>query len=195
MMEEYLRAFQLFNEEEIAKTSSIASKTSLKKGDYFITEDNVCNKVAFVLSGTFRSFYRNENAEESTYCFTFPNNFLTAYSSLISQEPTKEYIQALTDAELLIITKHEIDKQQLENPKWVLFLKTIAEQQYIELEKRIFQLLNEKADTRYRNLITNHPEYIQQLPLQFVASYLGITQRHLSRLRKELVLSDKCPTK
>ena len=101
----------------------------------------------------------------------------------------------MSDAELLVIPKHEIDKQQLENPKWVQFLKIVAEQQYIQLEKRIFQLLNEKADTRYFNLITNHPEYVQQLPLQFVASYLGISQRHLSRLRKDLVLSDKCPTK
>lgn len=62
----------------------------------------------------------------------------------------------------------------------------IAEEQYLELEKRVFQLQKETASQRYANLIKDHPEFIQQLPLHYLASYLGITQRHLSRIRNQI---------
>ena len=111
---------------------------------------------------------------------------MTAYSSFITGQNTVENIQAITDVELLIIPKSTIDDLVKENANWIKFLKIVAEQQYIELEKRIFQLQKNSALQRYRDLITNQPEYIQHIPLQYLASYLGITQRHLSRIRKEI---------
>jgi CRP-like cAMP-binding protein len=111
---------------------------------------------------------------------------MTAYSSFITGQNTVENIQAITDVELLIIPKSELDDLVKENANWIKFLKIVAEQQYIELEKRIFQLQKNSALQRYRDLITHQPEYIQHIPLQYLASYLGITQRHLSRIRKEI---------
>lgn len=67
-----------------------------------------------------------------------------------------------------------------------MFLKLIAEQQYLELENRVFQLQKETALQRYTSLLNNHPEFVQEIPLQYLASYLGITQRHLSRIRKQI---------
>ena len=87
---------------------------------------------------------------------------------------------------VLIITKNTIDDLVIENPNWIKFLKIVAEQQYIELEKRIFQLQKNNAFERYSDLLKNHPEYLQNIPLQYLASYLGITQRHLSRIRREI---------
>jgi ribosomal protein L10 len=58
----------------------------------------------------------------------------------------------------------------------------------MELETRFFQLQRDSAAQRYSTLLTNHPDYIQNIPLQYLASYLGITQRHLSRIRKEITL-------
>lgn len=66
------------------------------------------------------------------------------------------------------------------------FLKMIAEQEYLELEKRFFQMQRDSAAKRYASLLYNQPNYIQEIPLQYLASYLGITQRHLSRIRKEI---------
>lgn len=133
-----------------------------------------------------RSFYVSAKGEEITYCITFPNNLMTAYSSFITGQSTTENIQAITSVELLIIPKNQIDKLSLQNPNWVKFLKIIAEQQYIELEKKVFQLQKYSASQRYAALIKNQPEYIQNIPLQYLASYLGITQIHLSRIRKEI---------
>lgn len=101
-------------------------------------------------------------------------------------------MQAITPANLLVIQKSTIDELEAQNPKWTMFLKLIAEQQYTELENRVFQLQKETALQRYTSLLNNHPEFVQEIPLQYLASYLGITQRHLSRIRKQISL-DICP--
>lgn len=186
MIKEYLASFHVLTNDEIEEFLQLGTKRVLNKLDYFIREGETCKEVAFILSGMFRSFYFSNKGEEITYCISFPNSFMTAYSSFITGQSTNENIQAITPVELLIVSKERIDSLAKKSPNWIKFLKIMAEQQYIELEKRIFQLQKENAMQRYGNLIKNQPEYIQKIPLQYVASYLGITQRHLSRIRKEI---------
>jgi CRP-like cAMP-binding protein len=186
MITNYLKSFNILTDNEIEDLTNLSTRRALNKMDYFIREGEICREVAFILSGTFRSFYISDKGEEITYCITFPNNLMTAYSSFITGQNTYENIQAITPVELLVIPKNKIDDLVLKKPNWVLFLKVIAEQQYIELEKRIFQLQKSNALQRYTDLTRNQPEYIQKIPLQYLASYLGITQRHLSRIRREM---------
>jgi len=77
-----------------------------------------------------------------------------------------------------------MNKLETSNPNWIKFFKHIAELEYINLEKRIFMLQRESAETRYQSLLNNQPEYLHHIPLHYLASYLGVTQRHLSRIRK-----------
>ncbi len=183
----FLRSFNLLTETEIEEFTQLLTYKIFKKGAYFIQEGETCKQVAFVLSGMLRSFYSSHKDEEITYCITFPNVLTTAYSSFLTALPTQENIQAITETELLIIQKEKFEMLVAQNHNWVYFLKTIAEQQYIELEKRIFQLQKNDAAKRYADLMKNQPAYIQNIPLQYIASYLGISQRHLSRIRKEFV--------
>ncbi|WP_062059800.1 Crp/Fnr family transcriptional regulator [Aquimarina longa] len=183
-MKEYLKEFNILTDEEIEEVLKLGRHKILNKGDFFIKEGDVSNKLAFVSTGIFRSFYYLDSGEEVTYCFTFPSNLITAYSSYISKEPTEENIQALTAIELFVISKSEMDRLVRTSTNWLLLFKILAEQQYILLEKRIFLLQKEKAEKKYEELINNTPEYVQQIPLHYLASYLGITQRHLSRIRK-----------
>ncbi|MGY0035554.1 Crp/Fnr family transcriptional regulator [Pedobacter sp. NJ-S-72] len=125
--------------------------------------------------------------EITYFCITFPGTLMTAYSSFITSLPTLENIQAVSSCELLVVQKADIDQLSQSSINWIRFFKIIAEQQYIELEKRLFLFQKEKAKKRYMDLLENQPAYIQQIPLQYLASYLGITPRHLSRLRKEIV--------
>lgn len=186
MITNYLKSYNVLTDNEIENLTNLSTRRDLNKKEYWIREGEICKEVAFILSGTFRSFYILDNGEEITYCITFPNNLMTAYSSFITGQSTVENIQAITDVELLIIPKSTIDDLASRNPNWIKFLKIIAEQQYIELEKRIFQLQKNNALQRYSDLLKNQPEYIQKIPLQYLASYLGITKRHLSRIRSEI---------
>lgn len=184
MIKKYLKSFNALTDDEIENLVQITTKRDLNKADYFIREGETCKEVAFVLSGIFRSYYISDKGEEITYCITFPNNLMTAYSAFITGQGTNENIQAISDVELLIIPKNKIDDLVMKSANWLKFLKIVAEQQYIELEKRIFQLQKNNALQRYSDLIKNHPEYMQNIPLQYLASYLGITQRHMSRIRR-----------
>jgi CRP-like cAMP-binding protein len=182
----FLLSFNLLNEEDVGELLASASCRKLDKGDYFIREGDVCREVAFVVSGIFRSFYAAANNDEITYCILFPQVLITAYSSYITGNPSSESIQAITAAELIVIPREKIAALSASNSRWVRFEKMIAEQQYIELERRVFQFQKEKAAARYLDLINNYPDYIKHIPLQYLASYLGITQRHLSRIRREI---------
>ncbi|MGJ1197301.1 Crp/Fnr family transcriptional regulator [Sphingobacterium spiritivorum] len=183
----YLKSFQLFTASEVDVIASHFKPKSLKKGDYFIREGNYSNEVALVVSGIFRSYYLTDNMDEITYCFRFPEELLAAYSSLIQRTPSLENIQAISNAELVVISAEDIRKLDDLYPGWIRFQKVIAEQQYIELEQRIFQLQRQQAIERYTSLLQNQPDYIRLIPLQYLATYLGITQRHLSRIRREIV--------
>ena len=156
---------------------------TINKNDFLIKEGNTAKDVSFIISGVCRSFYYSSSGEEVTYCFTFSNSFITAYSSFITNNKTEENIQALTDIELIVIPKAEIIQLENSSTNWLRVMKTIGEQEFIKLEQRIFMLQKETAEVRYKDLSENHPEYLQLIPLNYLASYLGITQRHLSRIR------------
>ncbi len=185
-IQQFLKSFKVLPDKEIEIFVQQLRKKILNKCEYFIQEGQTCNQIAFVVSGSLRSYYTSDKEEEITYCITFPNSLMTAYSSFLTAEPTKENIQAITKTELLIIQKNTFDALVHENYNWIYFLKTIAEQQYIELEKRIFQLQKSDATNRYIDLMKTQPDFIEKIPLQYLASYLGVTQRHLSRIRKEI---------
>jgi CRP-like cAMP-binding protein len=185
-MRNYLQTFDILTEKEIDLFESKVRNKKLKKGDFFIKENRISKEVAFVVSGLFRSFYYSSSEEEVTYCFTFSNSFVSAYSSFLSQTKTIENIQALTDIELLTISREEIIILEKSSTNWLKFFKLIAEQEYIKMEKRVFLLQKESAEKKYKDLLINQPEYLQSIPLNFLASYLGITQRHLSRIRKTI---------
>ncbi|REC61943.1 Crp/Fnr family transcriptional regulator [Chryseobacterium pennae] len=186
MVHDFFRSFNLFSENEIEEFLKLFEVRKVSKNEYFIQEGEKCREVAFIQSGIFRSFYLSDNGKDMTYCFRFPNTMMAAYSSLISDCLSKESMQAITDAELLVLKKEKMDTLIQDDLNWTRFLKTIAEQEYLELEKRFFQLQRDSASQRYIALLKNYPDYIQKIPLQYLASYLGITQRHLSRIRKEI---------
>lgn len=181
-----LGQYAILTLEEIDHFLNLCEYKTLKKGDFFSKENTICNEIGFVLSGIFRSYYYSSEEEEITYCFIFQEHFITAYSSFISQDRTQESIQAITDIEMLVISREAVAKLEQSSTNWLRFLKFLAEQEYIKLERRVFMLQKEKAETRYKDLIENKPQFLQHIPLHYLASYLGVTQRHLSRLRKEI---------
>ncbi|NII84868.1 MULTISPECIES: Crp/Fnr family transcriptional regulator [unclassified Pedobacter] len=186
-MQTYLQSFNILSPAEIEIFMVNAVPRTLKKGEFFITENKICEEVAFIKSGILRSYYTAASAEEYTYCLTFPNQFMTAYSSLITGNPTVENIQAMSDVDLLIIKKEVVDALAESSINGLKLLKIIAEQQYLHLEKRVFMYQKNAAKARYVELFKSHPDYIKKIPVKYLASFLAITPRHLSRLRKEII--------
>ncbi|PIF46708.1 CRP-like cAMP-binding protein [Chryseobacterium sp. 52] len=186
MIENYLRSFNIFSENDIEDFLQLFETRKVQKNDFFVQEGEKCREIAFIVSGIFRSYYISDEGKDMTYCFRFPNQLMAGYSSFISDTPSMENMQAITDADLMVFKKDALDGLVKDDLNWTKFLKMIAEQEYLELEKRFFQLQRDSAARRYEALLGNQPYYVQKIPLQYLASYLGITQRHLSRIRKEI---------
>ena len=186
MLNVFFKRFDLFSELEISSIVALFEKRTIGKIDYLVREGEGCEEIAFIESGVFRSFYTSESGEELTYCFRFPDDLIGAYSAFITGGKSIESIQAIVPTVVWAIKKKDLDALANTLPQWNTFLKIIAEQQYLELEQRVIQFQRTTAQERYKNLLLNHPTFIQYIPLQYLASYLGITQRHLSRIRKEI---------
>lgn len=186
MIETFQYLFQL-NLEEWQLLSSLITHRKLKKGDYLISENQVCNEIVFVKSGILRSFFINSKDDEITNCFTFENEFMTAFSSFITQSPTDENIQAITDCELEVIDKITVEKLFNSSFKWADIGRKIAENEVVNLHNRIASLQKKSPIERYETLFVNHQKYIQFIPLIYLASYLGVSTRHLSRIRQAVV--------
>ena len=185
-MKLFFQQFNILTAAELDQIDNFLINRSLKKGDFLIREGKVCEEIVLVKSGILRSFYYSDKAEEITYCLTFPGNLMTAFSSFITGNPTEESIQALTDVELVVIKKENLEKLYQSGNAWLRLGKHMSELQYIGLENRIFSYQKYSARKRYEELLTKQSEFIRKIPIQYLASYLNITPRHLSRLRREI---------
>lgn len=183
-MKAFLESLNLFSPEEIETCLSLGQLKTFKKEDFFIQQGKVAKEAGFLQSGIFRSFYYSDEGEDVTYCFRFPQQWVGAYSSYITGLPTLENLQAITPATVFVLPKYELEQRFQHQNNWLRFSKMVAENEYVELEKRVLTLQREKAEVKYARLLEEHPDYLLQIPLQYIASYLGISQRHLSRIRR-----------
>lgn len=191
LFETYLRSLNLFKEEEIQFISERTRLKRFKKNEFFIKEGEKCEDFLFITKGIFRSFFCPNQSTSITHGFTFENNFLTSLSSYLTGEESEENIQSIVNSEAIVLSKAELTILEEQHLSWNKFLKIYSEKQFSRMEKIIRIIYQEDAETRYMNLIKHQPHYFQQLPLNHIASYLGITQRHLSRIRKGIMTKEK----
>jgi len=173
-------------QDEISAIEKAYNTVEISKGQLWIEQGKVCDQVAFVVSGKLRNFYFDEAGNEVTCYFVTPNNFVSAFSSFLTNAPTHENISTLEDTVLRTISKKEMETLSDLIPKLQIFRRVIVENLFIIMEKRIMMLQSQSAHERYEKMIKENPEILLSVPLQYTASFLGITPQHLSRLRKEL---------
>lgn len=183
---QFLKNIAPITDKEFADTISFFTKLNLQKGDYFVKQDKVCQHIAFIVKGTLRTFYINNKAEETTSCFCNENNFTTSYKSFILQQPSNLSIQAIEKTELLVIDYNNLQKLYMSSSIWQTIGRIVAEQEYIVMEKYASVLNNESAKEKYLRLLKEQPNVLQKAKVEDIASYLGITRRTLSRIRKEI---------
>ncbi|MBK8405164.1 MAG: Crp/Fnr family transcriptional regulator [Bacteroidia bacterium] len=164
---------------------SLFKPLNLKKDDYFLEFGKRCHQVAFVKSGMLRIYYPNDKGEETTCYFSLPYEFVTSFSSFSTGNASIENIQAVLPTELFVIEKNDLEMLYSKIPITQEFGRKSAENVTMLMERRIALFLNNSAEERYKFILKHHPILLQTVPLQYLASYLGISPQHLSRLRKK----------
>ena len=158
----------------------------IEKKHFFTKPDDICDSIGFILKGTFRTFYIDNNGEEITTHLHLENKFIVDYESFITSKHSIFYIEALENSKIFYYKKETVEKLFNLYHNWEKFGRIIAEQVFIISQKRFQSLLFQTAEQRYLGLLKEFPEIFQRVPQYLIASYLGIKPQSLSRIRKQI---------
>ena len=176
-----------FSEEECTMFIPYLNKKVLKKGEYFLKENQVVREIAFVEKGALRLYYLSNDGKEVNNHFFLENDYAVAYLDFLKKRPSRYFIQALEDSELLTFSAGSLQIAYDKSKNWERFGRIIAESAYAMATNRFESFLFLSAKERYLQMLKDYPEFVQRIPLYHLASYLGIERESLSRIRKELV--------
>lgn len=185
-LKEYIKPLAALSENEINYIVSFFYPLTLKNNQHFLQVGQICNKVAFIKTGLVRLYHFNEKGEEITTFFSKPNTFTTSHEHYNNQSQSSEAIQAVVKTELLVINKADLEDVFKKVPSFQIVNRKTVEQVATELKKKNTLLQEFSADKRYTYMMKHDPFIIQHVPLKYLASYIGISPQHLSRIRKQL---------
>ncbi|MEO7990212.1 MAG: Crp/Fnr family transcriptional regulator [Chryseolinea sp.] len=155
------------------------------KGDFFLKEGKISNEYLFLESGYMRAFLFDTEGNEVTVNFYSSNNVVFEVSSFFQRVPTQENIKALTDCIGWTVTFEELNMLFHSLPEFREFGRAMLVKGFVSLKIRTLSMINKTAEQRYASLLQSNPEIFQNAPLKFIASYLGLTDTSLSRIRRE----------
>lgn len=133
-----------------------------------------------------RVCYYNNKGEEITRYFIDKNNFVVDLNSFNYQTPSSEYVQAVTDCNLAVFSADAWKELSLTIIGWDAIVNKIIAKSLLQKVERISPMMAEDATARYLNFCEKFPQITNRIPLSYLASYLGITQSSLSRIRKNI---------
>jgi len=151
-------------------------------------QDKVPQFLYFIISGYMRLFYYDENGDEVTTYLTSPNGFIASFLSLIHQKPATENVECITDCQLLRISRANLISLIDKSENFKKFSLVIFEQVIALSQIRANDLATLTAELRYRKMIQEQPQLLQNVPVQYIASFLGIKPQSLSRIRRQIIL-------
>lgn len=182
---EYINTFVPLSNEAAEYISNKSRKEDLPKNHLLHTEGEVCDKIFFIEKGVVRWFYYNEDGKDVTDSFAIECSFVTAFDSFFQRKPSRYFIELLEDSTVYSMTYADVQNELEQFPETQrltnLFLVQLLEQM---LDKNA-ALQFKTAKQRYGFIKEKHPEILQRVTLGHIASYLGITQETLSRIRAE----------
>ena len=158
-----------------------------QKKTIFLKLNEIENHISFIESGVVRLFIPNEDPDkETTFGFSFENQFISAYDSFLTQRPSAYQLQALTETTIVSITYADLQEVYKTTQIGNLIGRLTAERLFLIKSKREQNLLNLSAEERYLRLFKERPELLQIIPLKYISSYIGVTAQALSRIRKRI---------
>jgi CRP-like cAMP-binding protein len=156
------------------------------KNQFLLTEGKISDEYLFLEKGYMRAFAHDTEGNEVTTNFCSHGQVVFEVSSFFNRARSKENIQALTDCEGWFITYKQLNELFHALPEFREFGRSILVKGFADLKTRMLAMITETAEERYETLLETNPEIFQHAPLKNIASYLGITDTSLSRIRKDL---------
>ena len=150
-----------------------------------VRQGQVANELYFINKGMLRLFYENKGDEITAFIFR-ENLFASSYDSFLRQTPSIQSLEALEEADLLVITQSKMNELYEELPKFNILTRKIAEQRFINAQQILSSFLLDSPEERYEKFMQQNGDLLLRVPHHIIASYLGMTPVSMSRIRNRL---------
>jgi CRP-like cAMP-binding protein len=176
-----------FNEEELFHFLKLLKPRTLNKNDFILEAGDICKSMVIINRGGLRYFTINDKGEQS-YWFAFEGEWLGDYESFLTRQPSSHFIQAIEATEVFALSYDDMQQLYASGVKFERFGRLIAENLFIKVERSRNELTSLPAEQRYLNLMKDHPNILKRVPVQHIATYLGIQPQSLSRIRRNIAI-------
>jgi CRP-like cAMP-binding protein len=153
------------------------------KRQFLLQEGDVCRDLAFVEKGALYSYTVDSSGNKHVIRFAFEGWWMANLHSFFTGKPTRLNIEVLEECELLMLDRDNHEKLLEELPAYERYHRIIVQNAYVAIQQRVENALGLTAEEKYERLIEQNPEFLNRVPLNLVASYLGVTPETLSRVR------------
>lgn len=183
---EYILQFGHLNKQQIELITSKTTALELPKGDYYWEAGKVVRHIGFLTEGVIRVYYYNNKGEEITRYFIDENHLILSGNTIDEVYTPSEYLSAVTECKMIIFSKEDWKEITETIIGWESIIQRITAKHHREKIERRGGLVSQDGTERYLDFIQKFPTLVNRVPLSFIASYLGITQSSLSRIRKNI---------
>lgn len=186
-LRKFIETIANVSEKDWLTFSSCLQKREFSKKTSFLRKGQIENHISFIEKGEVRLFIPKEDEiKEITFGFSFQSEFISAYDSFLTRSPSLYQLETLADTILWSISYNDLQEVYRTTKIGNTIGRFISEKLFLIKSKREQSLLNETSDQRYLNLFKDRPNVIKQIPLKYIASYIGVTPQALSRIRKRI---------
>lgn len=182
---DYLQQFGSLNHQQIELINANVVVKIYPAGEYFLKANEFSREIGFILEGVFRVCYYDKDGNEITRYFLDENHFIADVNSYNSGIPSVEYIQSVVDSKVLVLTKAAMQTLSETIIVWDAIVSKITAKALTQKVRRVSLMMPQDATERYVFFLDNFPNLVNRVPLNYIASYIGITKSSLSRLRRE----------
>ncbi|WKN30312.1 Crp/Fnr family transcriptional regulator [Porifericola rhodea] len=182
---DYVLLFGNLNSRQIALLEQQAEELLLHKNEYFSEAGKIPRQVGFIVEGVIRGCYYNRQGEEITRCLISEHSLVVDYIHFEARTAASEYLQACTDCRLIVFSRQKWEELSYTILGWENIQNKMV-QKCLYQKSRKSPVISQDATTRYLEFIEHYPGLINRIPLAYIASYLGMTQQSLSRIRKNI---------
>ena len=179
----YIKNIANLSDEAEQKLSTVFKRDELSKGHFLYRQGEISQHIFYIEKGIVRVFYYTETGKEITQWFFAENGFLTAVDSFYHHKPTMVYCELLEDSVIYSLKYTDMETMLDENQKMAKLAFHAVYELAKKLSEYIIGLKFQSAEDRYKTLMKEYPQIFQRAKLGHIASFLGITQETLSRIR------------
>lgn len=172
-------------EDLIRKSKDAFQFLQLKKNDFLVQEGEICPYFCYIESGILQHSIVVESEEKTTY-LALRNSVTSSLNSFLFHKPSRKSVKAISDCNLYVVDLKTFKELIYNNEAFHQFYYNLIEKQLCLIDDYRIDLLTMTPEARYLKLLETEPKLLQEVPLHYLASFLGISSRHMSRIRKNI---------